>query len=59
MSVAMKTTTYDPVTTLSFIGMGTIARLEAFEWLQNDPRIMKALNVIGRLMDDIKTHKVW
>ena len=59
MSIATKTTTYDPVTTLSFIGMGAIARLEAFEWLQNDPRIMKALNVIGRLMDDIVSHKVW
>ncbi|XVF54382.1 hypothetical protein PTKIN_Ptkin05aG0176700 [Pterospermum kingtungense] len=57
MSIAMKTTTYDPVTTISFIGMGPVARLEAFEWLQKDPKIMKALNVIGRLMDDIWTHK--
>ena len=59
MSVAMKTTTYDPVTTLLFIAMGEIARLDAFEWLQKDPRIMKALNVFGRLMNDIQSHKVW
>lgn len=58
MNIAMKTTTYDPIVTILFIGMGAAARLEAFEWLQKDPKIMKALNVIGRLMDDMTTHKV-
>ncbi|KAK9005287.1 hypothetical protein V6N11_042730 [Hibiscus sabdariffa] len=38
-------------------GMGEVAGIEAFEWLKNDPKIMKALNVIGRLMDDIVSHK--
>ncbi|KAL4273730.1 hypothetical protein GQ457_13G000900 [Hibiscus cannabinus] len=36
---------------------GERAGIEAFEWLRNDPEIMKALNVIGRLMDDIVSHK--
>lgn len=59
MRVAMKTSTYDPIITTSFIGMGTIAGLEAFEWLQTEPRIMTAANMIGRIMDDIASHKVY
>ncbi|KAE8704277.1 putative Terpene synthase 21 [Hibiscus syriacus] len=57
MSVAMKTSTFDPLITISFIGMGKIAGIETFEWQRNDPKIMQALNVIGRLMDDIVSHK--
>ncbi|KAL4360581.1 hypothetical protein GQ457_04G005450 [Hibiscus cannabinus] len=57
MSVATKTSTYDLSLTIAFMGMGKIAGKEAFEWLRNEPEIMKALNVIGRLMDDIVSHK--
>ncbi|GMJ10480.1 terpene synthase 21 [Hibiscus trionum] len=56
-SVAMKTSTYDTFITISYIGMGKMAGIEAFEWQRNDPKIMKALNVIGRLMNDIVSHK--
>ncbi|KAE8704278.1 putative Terpene synthase 21 [Hibiscus syriacus] len=31
--------------------------IEAFEWQRNDPKIMQATNVIGRLMNDIVSHK--
>ncbi|KAA3467283.1 putative terpene synthase 6 isoform X2 [Gossypium australe] len=58
MSVAMKTSTFEVWLVISFIGMGKMAGREAFEWMQKDPRIMKALNVIGRLMDDIASHKL-
>ncbi|GMJ10482.1 terpene synthase 21 [Hibiscus trionum] len=57
MSVSMKTSTFDPCVAISFIGMGEVAEIQAFEWLRNDPKIMKATNVIGRLMDDIVSHK--
>ncbi|KAA3464753.1 putative terpene synthase 6 isoform X2 [Gossypium australe] len=57
MSVAMKTSTFDVLLMISFIGMGKMAGREAFEWMQKDPKIMKALNIIGRLMDDIVSHK--
>ncbi|XP_022751622.1 probable terpene synthase 6 [Durio zibethinus] len=57
MRVAMKTSTFDPLITIAFIGMGTIARLEAFEWLESEPRIIKAINIIGRIMDDIASHE--
>ncbi|KAL4273924.1 hypothetical protein GQ457_13G000940 [Hibiscus cannabinus] len=57
MSVAAKTSTYELFITTSFIGMGEVAGIEAFEWLKNDPKIIKALNVIGRLMNDIVSYK--
>ncbi|KAK8529620.1 hypothetical protein V6N12_060397 [Hibiscus sabdariffa] len=57
MSVATKTSTYDLALTIAFMGMGNIADKEAFKWLRNEPEIMKVLNVIGRLMDDIVSHK--
>ena len=39
--------------------MGTVAGLEAFEWLQSEPKIMMATNIIGRIMDDIASHEVY
>ncbi|KAK8705849.1 hypothetical protein V6N13_049435 [Hibiscus sabdariffa] len=59
MRVAMKTSTFDVLLTIAFIGMGEVAGIQAFEWLRNDPKILKATNVIGRLMDDIVSHKVY
>ncbi|KAK9026062.1 hypothetical protein V6N11_038910 [Hibiscus sabdariffa] len=55
MRVAMKASTFDVLLTISFIGMREVAGIQAFEWLQNDPKILKATNVI--LMNDIVSHK--
>ncbi|XWS10564.1 hypothetical protein CRYUN_Cryun38cG0006500 [Craigia yunnanensis] len=57
ISVAMKTSTFDPILTIAFLGMGTVAGLEAFEWLLSEPKIMTATNIIGRIMDDIVSHE--
>ncbi|KAG8502913.1 hypothetical protein CXB51_000752 [Gossypium anomalum] len=57
MSIATKTSTYDSSITISFIGMGKVAAIEAFKWLRKEPKSMKALDVIGRLMNDIVSHK--
>ncbi|XVE81277.1 hypothetical protein DITRI_Ditri15bG0050900 [Diplodiscus trichospermus] len=57
MNVAMRTSTFDPIMTISFIGMGATAGIEAFKWLQSEPRIMTAANIIGRIMDDIASHE--
>ncbi|KAK8648757.1 hypothetical protein V6N13_129500 [Hibiscus sabdariffa] len=57
MSVAMKTSTFDLFITISFIGMGEVTGTEPFEWLRNAPKIMKATNAIGRLMNDMTSHK--
>ncbi|KAK7856955.1 putative sesquiterpene synthase [Quercus suber] len=45
------------LTTVSFLGMGDIVTKEAFDWIFSTPKIITASSLIGRLMDDIRTHK--
>ena len=58
MHVALKTSGYQMLTAVSFLGMGDIVTKEAFDWIFSNPKIITASSVIGRLMDDIKSHKV-
>ncbi|KAI6680423.1 hypothetical protein NL676_034304 [Syzygium grande] len=42
----------------SFLGMGAIVTKDAFEWvLYSDPKMVKAMKIVGRLMNDIAGHK--
>ncbi|XP_031247789.1 probable terpene synthase 6 [Pistacia vera] len=40
-----------------FVGMGEIAGINEFEWLQNFPEIVRAAYTIGRLRGDMVSHK--
>ncbi|CAL9017431.1 unnamed protein product [Prunus brigantina] len=42
---------------ISLLGMGDIVTREAFEWLLNNPQILRASNIIFRLKDDIAGYK--
>ncbi|XP_047306728.1 probable terpene synthase 2 [Impatiens glandulifera] len=54
MSVALITATTRFLTVTSFIGMDPIlATKDAFRWAFEDPPIMKAAAVVGRIIDDI------
>ncbi|KAF3441176.1 hypothetical protein FNV43_RR15088 [Rhamnella rubrinervis] len=57
MSVGLHTAGCLAGITLSFLGMGKIATKEVFDWLSNKPKILKASSIIGRLLNDITTHK--
>ncbi|KAK4576375.1 hypothetical protein RGQ29_027084 [Quercus rubra] len=57
MHVALKTSGYPMLTAISFLGMGDIVTKEAFDWIFSNPKIIIASSVIGRLMDDMKSHK--
>ncbi|KAF3445211.1 hypothetical protein FNV43_RR14905 [Rhamnella rubrinervis] len=57
MSVAAVSATYFLITTLSFIDKGKIATEEVFQWVSNKPKIVTASSVIGRLMNDMVSHK--
>ncbi|XP_050365371.1 (-)-alpha-pinene synthase-like [Argentina anserina] len=57
MSVATVSISYTFLTTISLLGMGEIVTKEAFEWLAHDPKIVRASNIIFRLMDDIVSTK--
>nr|ABR09288.1 monoterpene synthase [Zea mays]ABR09289.1 monoterpene synthase [Zea mays] len=41
----------------SFVGMGDVADQEAFEWVRGVPKIVKALCIILRLSDDLKSYE--
>ena len=58
MQVSLVTTCYHMLATASFLGMGKIADKQAFEWISNYPKTVKASQVICRLMDDIVSHEV-
>ncbi|KAL7249409.1 hypothetical protein ACSBR1_011576 [Camellia fascicularis] len=45
------------VATTSFVGMGDIVTEEAFDWISNDPIIVKASAIICRLMNDIASNE--
>ncbi|XP_040988567.1 (-)-germacrene D synthase-like [Juglans microcarpa x Juglans regia] len=58
MRVALVTSGYPMLTVMSFLGMGDIAVTEeTLVWAFSDPKIITASSVIGRLSDDIKSHK--
>ncbi|XP_040988566.1 (-)-germacrene D synthase-like [Juglans microcarpa x Juglans regia] len=58
MRVALVTSGYPMLTVMSFLGMGDIAVTEeTLVWAFRDPKIITASSVIGRLSDDIKSHK--
>ena len=42
----------------AFIGLGEFATKEVFDWIFNYPKIVKAVSIVGRLMDDLASHKV-
>ncbi|CAL9017350.1 unnamed protein product [Prunus brigantina] len=56
MSAALDTS-YFMLATTSFVGMGDIATKDSMDWVFNDPKMVKAASLIGRLMDDIKSHQ--
>ncbi|RVW67129.1 Valencene synthase [Vitis vinifera] len=58
MGIALVTSGYYMLTTMSFIGMGEIVTKEAFDWVISDPKIITASAVICRLTDDISSYKV-
>ncbi|KAJ6294154.1 hypothetical protein OIU76_022272 [Salix suchowensis] len=58
MQVALVTSGYSMLTTISFIGMGDTVTKQAFDWVFSRPKMIRASETIGRLMDDVKSHKV-
>ncbi|KAG6495432.1 hypothetical protein ZIOFF_043256 [Zingiber officinale] len=53
LSISLITTGYPVLICASYIGMGLVARKEAFEWVASFPKIIKASSLICRLMDDL------
>ncbi|XP_022143530.1 valencene synthase-like isoform X2 [Momordica charantia] len=57
MEVASISASYHLFAAASFLGMGDVASNEVFQWAKSDPILLSATGVIGRLMNDIVSHK--
>ncbi|GKV35346.1 hypothetical protein SLEP1_g43627 [Rubroshorea leprosula] len=57
MQVALISSAYPMLITNSYVAMGEVATKEAFDWISNDPKLLKASATICRLMDDISSHE--
>ncbi|XP_039168370.1 (-)-germacrene D synthase isoform X2 [Eucalyptus grandis] len=57
MPLALLTTGYEMLAITSLVGMGDVVTKHAFEWLLGDCKILKASQIICRLMDDIASHQ--
>nr|XP_034914395.1 (-)-germacrene D synthase-like [Populus alba] len=57
MAVALVTSAYAMLEATSFVGMGHVVTKDSFDWLFRGPKILKASEIICRLMDDIVSHK--
>ena len=58
MPIALTSCAYTFVITNSFLGMGDFATKEVFEWISDNPKVVKDASVICRLMDDMQGHEV-
>ncbi|CAL9017444.1 unnamed protein product [Prunus brigantina] len=50
-------TSFMMLSTTSFIGMGDIVTKKSLDWVLSNPKIGNSLSILGRLMDDMKSHK--
>ena len=47
-----------PLSIISFVGLGEFSNEELLGWLSGEPTIVNAVSAIGRLADDVSSHKV-
>ncbi|KAM7473339.1 hypothetical protein LguiB_020582 [Lonicera macranthoides] len=57
MKIALVSISYKMLAITSFVGMGKSVTKQAFDWVSNNPLIVKASSVIARLMDDMAGHQ--
>ncbi|XP_021827711.1 (-)-alpha-pinene synthase-like isoform X2 [Prunus avium] len=57
LPAAIVSSGYPTLSTVSLLGMGDIVTKDTFEWLFNDPKIVRASATLTRFMDDIVTSK--
>ncbi|KAJ9164479.1 hypothetical protein P3X46_024053 [Hevea brasiliensis] len=52
-----ESSSYGVAAAAGFVGMEKIAGIKEYKWLQSNPKILKAVKVIGRLLNDIASHQ--
>ncbi|GMH05819.1 hypothetical protein Nepgr_007659 [Nepenthes gracilis] len=59
MKVALVSCAYPMLAITSLVGMGDIISKDDFEWLQSGPKIVHAISLLTRFMDDTVTHQYY
>lgn len=59
LKVALITAGFILLGTTSFVGMDEVASREAFDWVTNNPLMIRAASMICRLTDDMVGHEVY
>ncbi|KAL6640259.1 hypothetical protein ACP70R_022108 [Stipagrostis hirtigluma subsp. patula] len=57
LQVSLRTGACHMLSCASFVGMGSIATKDAFDWVSSMPKMVKALCIILRLLDDLQTYE--
>ncbi|XP_038984288.1 alpha-humulene synthase-like [Phoenix dactylifera] len=57
LNVSLISCCYAILSCASFVGMGEEATKEAFDWVTSFPRIIKAISMICRLLDDVVSNE--
>lgn len=57
MQVSLVSAVYNNILILSFVGMDCMVTEETLDWMLNRPTIIRAIELIGRVMNDITSHK--
>jgi len=47
-----------PLSIISFVALGEFSNEELIDWFSSEPTIVNAVSAIGRLTDDVSSHKV-
>ena len=59
MELALYTTGYSLLISISLLGMGNMVTNDVLQWVSRRPKIIEGSTIICRLMDDIVSHKVY
>jgi hypothetical protein len=58
LKLSMITVGYPILSCASFVGMHDIATKDCFDWVSSVPKMVEALSVILRLVDDLVSYEV-
>ncbi|KAI0508094.1 hypothetical protein KFK09_014228 [Dendrobium nobile] len=58
MRVSLITAGYSLITCASYLGMKEVISKDTYEWVASHPKILKSMNVVGRLMNDIGSYQL-
>nr|QXF31170.1 beta-patchoulene synthase [Dendrobium catenatum] len=57
LRVTLITAGYSLITCASYLGMKEVISKDTYEWVTSLPKILKSINIVGRLMNDIGSYQ--